>query len=117
MILLKKIAAVVFVLIVVKLLVSIYFNTVYYRIHPTEYTQYETKSGYAPGFDPTPNSDELVMTPPIGGCVTSCSNGQTEKVSCDYYSKAYDKCEYRCYGYVYDSCKGTGSLIHMLIVR
>ncbi len=78
--------------------------------------QYDLKPGYSPGFNPDPGSNEAIMTPPLGGCISSCQ-GKKEKMSCTVYSKAYDYCEYKCYGNVWNNCDGTAGVLKMLLVK
>jgi len=112
----KKIFVFILFLILLKLSLSLFFKYIYYPNNPTTYTEYRLKPGYVSGFDPDPNSNEIIMTPPIGGCNSGCQ-GNKEEVSCKFYSKAYDICEFRCYGNLYNNCQGYWGTIKMLLVN
>lgn len=102
---LKKIAIIITAIVAIKIILSLFFNFIYYPNNPNRYTKYIMKSD-----DP---SDMI-----IGGCFDSCTTGREQKISCKAHNGAYDICDYDCYGYVYKSC-GVSSLdvVQMLLVR
>ena len=110
----KKILVVLGILIGIKVLVGLFFNIIYYPVHPGKFNKYVLRPGYEAGIDPKPG--EIVMTPPIGGCFSSCQ-GREERGSCSEYSKAYNYCDYKCYGYIWNNCDGKTGVIKMLLVK
>lgn len=100
-------------LFIIKVLLSLFFNFIYYPDHPTPHTTLETFQGFA-GFGIETESDKKLVPVP-GGCFKTCS-GKDIEVRCvtDNYGRL---CEYKCYGYLYDTCQGIMSLIKYNIVK
>jgi len=94
----KTLFKTILILFLITLSIKMYFRLIYYPSHPNIIYSHEPKENY----DPSQNN-VLEPEPPVGGCFDVCF-GNTEKIKCKEYTSKYNKCEYYCYGYVYNNC-------------
>lgn len=85
------------------LFVKYLIKFVYLPFHPKVVSMYQQRHDYVENIGG--NNPEL-LNPPVGGCYSSCQGTQS-LISCENYSRKYDKCTFNCYGYVDNNCSSS----------
>jgi hypothetical protein len=74
---------------------------VYFRLHPTGFYDYRIKTEYKEPKNPTVLDFSYEL--PSGGCWSEC-NGKISAIKCSSYNPKYERCEFSCNGFLYNSC-------------